>query len=166
MGLWRLDLKTGWKPIPLTGKLPPATTDGHVSCYESKRDRLILMGAPGYGIKGDGSIGFYDFKTGKGRVVRPENAELGAVKPSIREMVYVEHGDVALLLKHVMREGKTYYPVYDCAADRWMLLDLGPGPGWNHGMVYDAVRRLIFVIGPDGQRWALWLDAKTAPGLR
>jgi hypothetical protein len=165
MGLWRFDAQAGWQALPRKGQLPPTATDGHASCYESRRDRLIHMSAPGYGIQCDGSVGFYDFKTGDARTAKPANAELGAVRPSIREMVYVEHADVALLLKEVRRDGKTYYPALDCAAERWMLLDLGAGPNWNHGMVYDPKRQLIFVIGPDGQRWALKLDLATVEGI-
>src|SRR5262249_10277682 len=83
-----------------------------------------------------------------------------------REAVYVEHCDWVLLLNILAHEGKAFHIVYDCQKNRWMLLSCGalseklPGPG--RGLMYDAKRKLVYIMSEDGAAFALRIDLATA----
>ena len=76
-------------------------------------------------------------------------------------MVYVEHADWVLFGEPYPDTDhpnvKKYVRAYDCAANRWMLLDLGPTPDgrqYCQGWLYDAKRKLVYVV--NGNRWGVW----------
>ena len=69
-------------------------------------------------------------------------------------------------------KGRACHPVYDCKANKWRLLYAGPlsvgkgrtqgVQGRGRGMVYDARRKLVYVMTEQGGAYALKIDPKTA----
>jgi hypothetical protein len=164
-GLWLFDRKEGWKELVSLGKMPITTVvDTSGACYDSKRDRLLMMTGARYNKPCDGTLVSYSFATGKIEKIVPTDLELGAFK-SFRESTYIPGADWVLVYERLEKDGASCHPVLDCAQDRWMLVDLGPAPAIptprHLGMAYDASRGLIYAWACDGDLWALKLDPKT-----
>ncbi len=127
----------------------------------------MLFAYPGGWHKpGDGSLMAFHFKDRRIEKLTPANAELGRLT-FVREMVYVEHADLVLFGTPfpwpATKDTKRYYVrAYDCARNRWMLLDIpgysfgGPSVGRisSEGWLYDAKRKLVYVV--NGNQWAVW----------
>ncbi|MFP4057965.1 MAG: kelch repeat-containing protein [Candidatus Brocadiia bacterium] len=161
-GLWLFDLDAGWRDIEPQGAVPTTTVDNSGACYDSQRDRLLLVTSPSYSKPTDGTVWSFDFASRKVQRLSPAQPQVGHFR-GFRELVYVAHADWMLALKPLEREGALLTRFYDCAADRWRAVDLGPGirhmPSASSGSaVYDAGRRLVLVILPDGALFALRLD--------
>jgi Galactose oxidase, central domain len=167
-GLWLFDGQA-WKNIAKPGTAPVANVDSSASCYDSGRDRVLLFPNRGKAV---GPIKSYSFKTGKLETVTPENPEL---VPKLRgaEVVYVEHCNwMVVLYTQKDKAGRACHPVYDCKANKWRLLyagslSVGKGrtqgvEGRGRGMVYDARRKLVYVMTEQGDAYALKVDPKTA----
>ena len=172
-GLWLYKGDAGWVDLKPVGPLYRPYCDSEGMVYDSKRDRLILGWGGGYNRAGDGRLTTFDFKTRKIARLTPARAELGRIR-NTREMAYIEHADwVAFAEPFFQGDRKTarhYLRVYDCAADRYFLLDAGPGPGRDfrvhgQGWCWDARRTLLHVITVKGGTWALRLDPATARRL-
>jgi hypothetical protein len=179
-GLWLLTDANAWTWTDLKpqGKLYRPYCDSEGMTYDSKRDRMLLGFGGGYGKIGDGSITAYDFKTHALEKLTPAGAELGVIH-NTREMMYAGHAAwVAFAEPFVVglkkgddedkaRKLKQWLRIYDCAANRYHLLDAGAGPGsrqsvHGQGWCYDMKRKLIYVLTIHGEPWALRLDPASA----
>ena len=164
IGLFVYKHGEGWQDLKPHGKLFSPYCDSDGMCYDSKRDRMLLGWGGGYGKNGDGRILSFSFKTRKVEKLMPANLALG-VQHNTREMVYVEHADMVLFGSGGRKVGKTVYTVaYDCAANKYLLLDAGPVT-YGHGAawMYDATRKLVLVTSHTrGIAHVLKLDPKTA----
>ena len=170
-GLWLFDpVKKQWVDLKPKGKVRAMYVDADGACYDSTRDRF-LMGFGGSDGKRRGNprpsrISFFDFKTRAIEDLKPENTEI-AVMGGVREMVYVPDADIVLFGSRPYtvgsgKKGRTLTHIYDCAKNRYMLLDAG-GVTYGHssGWMYDAKRKNVYAIHCRGQCWALHVDPKT-----
>ena len=164
LGLWLLYLKKGWIELLKPGHIP----GGAGSAYDRKRDRLLCGYTGGWKKTGDGRLVAFYFQDRRIEKLKPANADLGRLSDA-REMVYVAHADW-MLFGEPYSEGKDkdagpYVRAYDCAGNRWILLDIDgfpAGPQHSQGWMYDAKRKLVYVV--DTNRWGVWalrLDPKT-----
>jgi len=170
-GLWLFDRDKGWQDLKPKGKLYRPYCDSEGMVYDSKRDRMILGWGGGYNKNGDGSLTIFDFKTRKLEKIVPANAALGCLR-NTREMVYVAHADRVLFGSTPYVTGgrgdktaKRYTVVYDCAKNRYMLLDAGDHKmlyGHGTGWMYDTKRKLVYVFGYRGDAFALRFEPATA----
>ena len=164
VGLFAYKHGEGWKDLKPQGVLFSPYCDSDGMCYDSKRDRMLLGWGGGYAKKGDGRILSFSFKTRVVEKLMPANLALG-VQHNTREMVYVEHADLVLFGSAPHVKGKRAYTVaYDCAKNKYLLLDAGPTV-YGHGAawMYDAKRKLVLVTAHrHGDAYALKLDPKTA----
>jgi len=162
-GLWLFDHEKGWTDLEPTAKLYSPYCDSEGMVYDSRRDRMLLGWGGGYAKKGDGSLTLFDFKTRSLQKTLPANAELGKLR-NTREMVYLAHADCVLFgstpyATSKAKDAKQYTVVYDCAKNRYLLLDAGATYyGHSSGWVYDAVRKLVYVLTHTGRAAALRLD--------
>jgi hypothetical protein len=157
-GLWLFDRQKGWSDLKPVGDPDGRYCDANGMAYDSKRDRLHL--GPGGGKMAQ--IAAFDFATRKVETLSPTNEELGRIGNS-REMVYIDHADWVLFGEPLKIGDKPLTRVYDVAKDRYLVLDAGNFV-WGHstGLVYDARRKLAYVITHQGDVWALRLDPATA----
>ena len=166
-GLWLL--KGGrWVDLEPKGKLYKPYCDSEGVVYDAKRDRLILGWGGGYAKAGDGRLTTFDFRTRKIETLRPAGAELGRMV-NTREMAYIDHADWVAFAETYPRDHpkpkRPYLRIYDCARDRYVLLDAGPGPKikvYGQGWCYDAKRKVLFVLTYRGAPWAIRFDPATA----
>jgi hypothetical protein len=124
----------------------------------------------GYRGTGKGTLVSFDFKTREVKTLAPGNAELGSMK-NAREIVYLPESDSMLFggQAYVVggrqeggrtKGGRALTRAYDCAKDRYMLLDAGPTTyGYSSGWMYDAKRKNVYAIDCHGQCWALHVEA-------
>ena len=172
-GLWVHDKDAGWVDLKPTGTLYKPYCDSEGMVYDTKRDRLVLGFGGGYAKAGDGSLATFDFKTRAVGRLTPARAELGRIR-NTREMAYVDTCDwIAFAEPYYTGDRKKaphYLRVYDCAANRYFLLDAGPGPSRRHkvhgqGWCWDARRKVLFVITIRGEVHALRFDPASAKRL-
>ena len=169
-GLWLFDRDKGWVDLEPQGKLFVPYCDAHGMVYDSKRDRMIFGGVGGgYQKQSAGTLLGFDFKTRQVETLTPGNAEL-AKTHNAREMTYVEHADWVLIGEMLVqgdpKTGRPYTRVYDCQAQKMLLLDAGPVPdGYSTGWMYDAKRKLAYVFTIRGEAWAIRIEPKTAKAL-
>lgn len=163
-GLWLFEKDRGWTDLKPQGKLYRPYCDSEGITYDAKRDRLILGWGGGYAKAGDGRLTTFDFKTRRLETIMPAGAELGRIM-NTREMAYVDHADWVAFAETYPRDdpkpARPYLRVYDCARNRYFLLDTGPGPEikvYGQGWCYDAQRKLLFVITYRGAVYALRFD--------
>jgi hypothetical protein len=156
--------KGGWTEVAVTGeKLPGAANDHSSMCYDSKRDRLLLVG-----VGNKGALMAVDMKTSAATSLKPRGA--GQVRPHggypengeqfLREACYDEANDLMI----VDSEGDAW-PVYDCAKNAWVALKLRGHPNFSisSGLMYDPARKLVLAVNTENsQVWALRLDPKSA----
>jgi len=177
-GLWLLGKDRKWIDLKPKGKLYRPYCDSEGMTYDAKRDRLLIGWGAGYQKKGDGRIYEFDFKTRKFRHFMPANAEMARMH-STREMMYLDHADWVVFPQHLSvgsgKDVRRYYRVYDCAADKYFLLDAGTDDPntrvYSQGFCYDARRKLLYSFTTTGKAYALRIDPKTAklvesPGAR
>ena len=164
--LWLFDREQGWTDLKPQGKLHACYCDSAGMVYDSKRDRMLLGWGGGYGKRGDGTITAFDFKTKAVEKITPENLELGRTSGT-REMVYVPEADLVLFGSEGYgvgdpKTGKRLTRVYDCAKNRYVLLDGGAvAYGHSAGWMYDSQRRCAYVVTYRGECWAMRIDPAT-----
>ena len=173
--LWLFDREQGWTDLQPKGKLHACYCDSDGMVYDSKRDRMLLGWGGGYGNRGDGTITAFDFKTKAVEKVTPQNLELGRTRGT-REMVYVPDADLVLFGSEAYRVGavdgtdkeedvkggRRLTRIYDCAKNRYVLLDGGPvAYGHSAGWMYDTQRRCAYVITYRGECWAMRIDPQS-----
>jgi len=168
IGLWRLDARAGWVDLKPAGRLFKPYCDSEGLTYDARRDRLVFGYGGGYNRAGDGRLTTFDFKTRRVAQHVPAAAELARIR-NTREMVYVDHADwIAFAEPYVpptRTSGGRYLRIYDCAADRYFLLDAGMGPACKvhgQGWCHDAKRKVVYVITVRGQVWAIRFDPASA----
>jgi hypothetical protein len=176
-GLWLFDAaKRTWTDLKPKGKLNSVYADSEGACYDSKRDRLLM----GHGLRykqkpRDLPMTFFDFKTKEVGSLKPGNAHLSRIR-NAREMVYIPEVDVVLFgsaatagggkkngeKRGRKKRGPSYTLAYDCARNRYMLLDAGSTTyGFSSGWMYDQKRKTVYAMNCHGQCWALRVDPKT-----
>ncbi len=167
-GLWLFDRDAGWKDLDCKGDLYRPYCDSEGMTYDAERDRMLLGWGGGYQKRGDGRLTAFDFRTRELTVLRPAAAEIGHIR-NTREMQYVDHADwVVFAEPYLLGKGEDatkLLRIYDCAADRYALLDAGTPPGMkahSMGISYDASRKALYVLTVRGAPWALRLDPATA----
>jgi hypothetical protein len=171
-GIWLLDVeKREWRELLKPAKENPVFwVDNCTLVYDSKRDRLLMMATP-WQKPGDGALYAFGFKDRKLEKITPAGIEIGKIRQA-REMVYAEHADMILFgyaWPDERSKEKKYVRAYDCAKNRWLLLDLGGFPDGgqrSHGWMYDARRKLVYVV--NANRWGVWalrLDPATLKPL-
>jgi len=173
--LWLFDRANGWTDLQPKGKLHACYCDSDGMVYDSKRDRMLLGWGGGYGKRGDGTITAFDFKTRTVEKITPQNLELGRTSGT-REMVYVPEADLVLFGSEAYRvggvdgadresdakTGNRLTRIYDCARNRYRLLNAGPvAYGHSAGWVYDTRRRCAYVVTFRGECWAMRIDPPT-----
>jgi hypothetical protein len=172
-GVFKLDVaRQEWHEVKRSGaRLPGAAVDSSTVVHDSKRDRLLFFRSD-YGRKIAGEIHLLDLKSGEVARKTPANATALATLDlkGVDRAVYVPEHD--LVLFSALLPGDTGKPrralAYDCAADRWLSLDIGyalekekriahpGGPGHSCGLLFDAKRNLIW--GIDTHNWTLLAD--------
>lgn len=164
-GLWKFDRVQGWIELRLHGKLFVPWCDSHGMVYDSARDRLLISSVGGkYGMISDGTLLSISLATGQLSPVIPQNPELGRTHCA-RELAYVAHADWLLIGDHEETDDKKrpLTRIYDCRANRYLLLDAGQAPdGYGTGWMYDARRKLVYSFTTNGDAWAIRLDPATA----
>ncbi len=171
-GLWLFEVKKRkWTELLKPAKENPVVSvDNCTLVYDSRRDRLLMMTTP-WQKPGDGTLHAFSFKDRKLEKITPASLEIGKIRQA-REMVYVEHADMVLFgyaWPDERSKEKKYVRAYDCAKNRWLLLDLGGFPDGgqrSHGWMYDAKRKLVYVV--NANRWGVWalkLDPETLKPL-
>jgi hypothetical protein len=167
IGLWLFDREQGWQDLEPLGTLVKPYCDSEGMVYDSKRDRLILGWGGGYKERGDGSLTTFDFATRKLEKILPENIDLGKIADS-REMVYVADEDCILFGSEARsssdaKSGKQLTLVYNCAKNRYLLLDGGEvAYGHSAGWMYDSKQELVHVFTYQGEAYSLDLDLDSA----
>ncbi len=178
-GVFKLEAaRQEWQEVKRSGaRLAGAVVDSSTVVHDSKRDRLLFFRSD-YGKKNEGEAHILDLKSGEVTRKTPANAAALAaldLKGADRA-VYVPEYDVVLF--SALLPGETGKPrralAYDCAADRWLSLDIGyamekakriahpGGPGHSCGLLFDAKRKLIWGIDThDCRVYTLRLELKT-----
>ena len=162
--LWRMNAATrAWELLPLKGVLPAMSPDWQSAVYDSKRNRLLLLTR--------GKVVSYDLATGEAASLLSAGRELSTI--AMREAVYLPDADVVLVGSHAAVAG-FHLPVYDCAKNAWLGLELtGPDPirrgstggatfNESMGLVYDPDRKLIMTLGQHDDVTVLKYDSTTA----
>jgi hypothetical protein len=150
MGLFLLDPKRGWTPLPATGDpLPPTETDGSTLTYDSKRDQLLFTTSTPK--EPFGQVWTYDLATGVVKKQNPAGRAALVGKRFAREAVYVPEADC--LLMGYLVEGKM--PFYDVSENGWFLVAV-PGSDFisrtptgasvDLGLAFDAKRKLVWAV--------------------
>lgn len=166
-GLWLTAKGGDWVDLEPASQLFVPWCDSHGMVYDSKRDRLLISSVGGsYGKVSNGTLMSFSFKTRALEVITPANPELGKTNCA-RELAYVDHADWLLIGHNVQRgdpkTGKTLTRIYDCAANRYFLLDAGPVPdGYGAGWMYDVKRKLTYSFTTGGEAWAIRIDPQAA----
>ncbi|MHC4915639.1 MAG: kelch repeat-containing protein [Planctomycetota bacterium] len=170
-GIWLFEVEERkWTELLAPAKdNPVVSVDNCTLVYDSKRDRLLIMTTP-WREAGDGTLYAFGFKDRKLEKITPENLDLGKIAKA-REMAYVEHADMVVFgWPYPNQEaGKKYVRAYDCAKNRWLLLDVGGFPSGGYqslGWMYDAKRKLVYAV--NANRWGVWalrLDPATLKPL-
>ena len=153
-GLWRLkaDDRT-WQPLPQKGSLFKPEADNTGMAYDSKRDALFFFRRNG---KGGCYVNSYTFASGEATTLTPVGSD--KIQSNFREAVYLPEADVIMI--------STFGQFYDCAKSAWVKTNLATVPelknsaGHDLGVVYDPVRRLVWVMNADNQVFVLKFDAK------
>ncbi|HOX07287.1 MAG TPA: kelch repeat-containing protein [Planctomycetota bacterium] len=150
--------KAEWSEVKVSGeKLPGTACDESSMCYDSKRDRLILVGK-----SLAGNVIAVDLKTAAASKLAPKGMA-GAAAGGVfwRECVYDGANDVVVVT--VGAKDKPW-PVYDCEKNAWVALKLtgSPGFGCSNGLMYDPARKLLLGVDTNSVVHALRLDPKSA----
>lgn len=160
--LWLFDREKGWEDLKAQGKMfvPWCDTDGMV--YDPKRDRMLIGGGRSAGK--DGAIWAFDFKTRTIDKLTPENPALAPAND--REMAYVPAADIVVFGSQAYtvgdaKTGRSLTRVYDCAKNRYALLDAGAAAyGHSAGWMCDAKRNHVYVFTYRGDAWGMRVDPK------
>lgn len=174
----RFDAASGaWRELTTTGdKLPGAVVDNSTIAYDSCRDRMLMIskryGKPPF----SGQVHAFDLKTRKVTALSPAGMDWAHAFAYIDRCVYVPTEDILFLASYLTDgDGHTPTPAYDCAANRWIKLDIGYGLGKRHGrttrafphgrscgILFDTRRKLIWGTDTNGQVYSLRLDRRSA----
>jgi len=156
--LFKYDGKTDtWNSLKVSGeKLLGTKCDASSMCYDSKRNRLIMTHSS---FKGD--LMTVNLKTLVAKRLKPQ----GMAKTSghfLRETCYDAWRDVVVVATRGKRRytGPTKWPVYDCAKNAWVAVEVsGPNCSGNSmGLMYDPKRKNVVAVDTNSQIYILKLD--------
>jgi hypothetical protein len=172
--VFRYDAQTRqWQPIRTSGKLPDPSVDHCGLAWDSQRNRLIFFPTT-YNKPFTGKVVTLGLSSGEVKQDGPPGIERAATLPAfLRENVYLSESDTVLILGATLpptRDGRPRPTLgYDCAADRWVVYQLGganpagkDGRNVSLGVVYDPKRKLIWACDANNQVWVLRPDLSTA----
>lgn len=166
-----------WVEWKLTGdKLPGAYVDNSTITYDSKRDRVLMIGTPGYRKPYSGVVYALDLKTRRVTKLEPAGMQHAHKFATVDRCCYDATNDVVLMATYLKTgDAHTRTPAYDCAKNRWVTLDLHYATGrrgsrvtraFPHrrscGMVFDPKRKLVWGTDTKSQIYVLRLDVKRA----
>ncbi|MCH5373982.1 MAG: hypothetical protein JJ992_08400, partial [Planctomycetes bacterium] len=166
-----------WIEMELNGeKLPGAYVDNSTVCYDSRRDRLLIINKHGFDTPFDGQVWSVDLNTRKAKSLSPAGMEGAARFANIDKCCYDAGSDLMVLGTYLKDEGAcTPTPAYDCAENRWIRLDLKYRIGERYGQItrafphqrsdalmFDERRKLIWGTDTNSQVYVLRLDPDTA----
>ncbi len=167
----------GWSELELSGDpLPGAHVDNSSIVYDSKRNRLLIVNTLGYEKKFEGTVYALDPDSGRVTALKPAGTEQAIRFATIDRTCYDAANDLLLMGTYLKDSGEqTPTPAYDCAENRWVLLDIAYTTGerlnnvrrdFPHGrsdaLMHDARRNLIWGVDTKGQVYVLRLERKTA----
>ena len=156
-GFWRVEAAKGtWVKLP--GKIGggPGWESGLV--YDSRRDRLLLMGPNGRIVASSVSSNLVETLTPAGAT---NTVGFG------RENVYLPEFDVVLCGAAAPKgaDGKSRWLLYDCSQNAWKAIAIngnGPGAEVSLGLMYDPPRHLVWAMTILSVPHVLRLDLTTA----
>lgn len=174
----RFDAKAAaWIEIELSGdKLPGAYVDNSTICYDPKRDRVLMIGTPGYRHPYSGQVWAVQLPGGKVTELSPAGMDQAHRFNNVDRCCFVPSADMMLLGTYIKDAGdRTPTPAYDCAGNRWITLNVKYSTGERYGrttrafpntrsdgMMFDPKRNLIWGTDTNSQVYVLRLEPDTA----
>jgi len=162
-----------WQKLePAGDKLPGAVVDNSTIAYDSQRDRVLTFCKPYGQAAYDGQVYAFDMKSRAVKALSPQGADAAAKFAYIDRCCYDAAGDVVLMATYLNDGGEhTPTPAYDCAKNRWIMLDIEYQVDQRHGrpqrlfphgrscgIMYDPRRRLIWGTDTNSQVYVLQLE--------
>ena len=166
-----------WNELTLTGDpMPGAEVDNSTIAYDAKRDRVLLFRKPYGKAPYDGKVWSLDLKTRAVTALSPPGMTAAHRFAFIDRCVFDPASDIVLMASYLTGSGgQTPTPAFDCAANRWVTLDLKytatkrsdrTDRDFPHdrscGIAYDPKRKLIWGTDTNSQIYVLRLDASAA----
>ena len=166
-----------WNELTLTGDpMPGAEVDNSTIAYDAKRDRVLLFRKPYGKAPYDGKVWSLDLKTRVVTALSPPGMTAAHRFAFIDRCVFDPASDIVLMASYLTGSGgQTPTPAFDCAANRWVTLDLKytatkrsdrTDRDFPHdrscGIAYDPKRKLIWGTDTNSQIYVLRLDASAA----
>lgn len=168
-----------WIEIELSGdSLPGAEVDNSTIAYDSRRDRVLMFRKPYGKAPYDGQVYSLDLKSQSVAALSPGAMDSVGASRYIDRCCYDAENDLVLMATFLEGGGDhTPTPAYDCANNRWIMLDIKYRVGQRHnrtarafpqgrscGIMYDAKRKLIWGTDTDSQVYVLRLERDTVNG--
>ena len=168
---------TGWKELKTTGdKLPGAYVDNSSICYDSRRNRVLMINTAGYGKPFDGRVWALDLKSREVTALTPAGREAATRFATIDKCCYDAEHDLLLLGTYLTDAGDhTPTPAYDCRTNRWITLNLSYSTGKrsgrvtrqfpharSDGLMFDSTRQLVWGTDTNSQVYVLRLEIEHA----
>ncbi len=166
-----------WNELTLTGdRLPGAEVDNSTLAYDSKRGRVLLFRKPYGKAPYDGKVWSVDLKTLTVTALSPPGMASAHRFAYIDRCVFDPASDLIIMASFLEDSGEqTPTPAFDCAANRWVTLDLKYKStkhtdritrdfphGRSCGIVFDPKRKLLWGTDTNSQIYVLRLDAGAA----
>jgi len=162
-----------WTELEVVGdKLPGAYVDNSTICYDSKRDRLLIINAGGYGKPYSGQVWEVDLKNRTTKALSPQGMAEAHRFANVDKCCYDAANDLLLLGTYLKEAGEMApTPAYDCANNRWVTLALKYETGKRNGnttrafphrrsdgLMFDVRRKLIWGTDTNSQVYVLRLQ--------
>jgi hypothetical protein len=154
-----------WRLLPRTGAaLASSYGDNAGACYDSKRDRLVMV--QGLGTTNP-DLRVYDFATGACTQVTPSNNSSITGTDMYRECLYLS--DLDMVMTSAQVGGANLF--YDCANNVWVLATLPKGAGVgtvssrSSGYMLDTKRNLIWDSETNCETYVLKLTSALFAGI-
>ena len=166
-----------WNELALTGDpMPGAEVDNSTIAYDAKRDRVLLFRKPYGKAPYDGKVWSLDLKTRVVTALSPPGMNAAHRFAFIDRCVFDPAADLVIMASYLTDAGEqTPTPAFDCAANRWVTLDLKYSAtkhtdhtdhdfphGRSCGIACDPKRKLIWGTDTNSQIYVLRLDASAA----
>ena len=166
-----------WNELTFTGDpMPGAEVDHSTIAYDAKRDHVLLFRKPYGKASYDGKVWSLDLKTRAVTALSPPGMAAAHRFAFIDRCVFDPASDLVLMASYLTGSGgQTPTPAFDCAANRWVTLDLKYTAtkrtertdrdfphGRSCGIAYDPKRKLIWGTDTNSQIYVLRLDASAA----
>lgn len=133
-----------------------------------------MINTLGYRKPFDGQVWSLDLKTNVVKALSPEGREEAVNFANVDKCCYDAKNDLLLLGTFLKdSDDHTTTPAFDCAANRWVKLDIGYSTGKrsgrttrdfphrrSDGLMFDAKRQLIWGTDTNSQVYVLRLEVK------